>query len=277
VSITDYTLDEINNYEAYGRTDSYNAYISYPTIKTRAHTQTFEASYDHKTMKDSAGVPGAVDEAKKQLDALTLKITDRRNTSLINLPGSLYTSAEYTIGHLGLKNDVARTNDTGINAAGNYTKLALSAIHSQYLVENTTLQSTLKAQKSFGNNLDSSEDLSVGGSNGVRAYEDSELSGDQGYALSLDLIYALPKAGSITHNATIFLDHARIWRNDTTFNTDDNIRNLNAIGLGYSLNYQNFDLKASLAHGFGGERTPQSEAEFSTNANKLLIQAMMRF
>jgi hemolysin activation/secretion protein len=276
-SMTDYELDEINNYEAYGQTNSYNAYIAYPTIKTRAHTQTLEASLDHKEMKDTSGIPGLLDESKKQLDALTLKVSDKRNTSLLNLPGSLYTSAGYTIGHLGLKNDVARMNDTGLNAKGNYTKLSLNALYSQYLLENTTLQTNLKAQKSFGNNLDSSEDLSVGGSNGVRAYEDSELSGDQGYAISLDLIYALPKVAQINHNTSLFLDHARIWRNDTTFNTDDNIRNLNAVGIGYSMNYQNFDLKATLAHGFGGERKPGTESEFHTHSNKFLVQGMMRF
>lgn len=276
-SMTDYTLDEINNYEAFGRTDSYNAYIAYPTIKTRAHTQSLEASYDHKVMKDSSGTPGSVDEAKKQLDALTLKASDKRNTSLLNLPGSLYASAGYTIGHLGLKNDNAITNDSGLNAGGNYTKLSLNAMHSQYLMENTTLQTNLKAQKSFGNNLDSSEDISVGGTNAVRAYEDSELSGDQGYALSLDLIYTLPKVAQISHNTSLFLDHAKVWKNDTTFNSDDNVRTLNAIGLGYSMSYQNFDLKATLAHGFGDERKPQTEAEFHTNSNKFLIQGLMRF
>ena len=277
-SATDYTLDEIDNYEGFGRTNSYNAYVSYPTIKTRAHTQTLEASYDHKDMKDSSGTPGSVDESKKQLDALTLRASDKSSTSLLNLPGSLYASAGYTIGHLGLKNDNAKaTDEAGLNTGGNYTKLTFNATHSQYLIENTNLQTTLKAQKSFGNNLDSSEDLSVGGSNGVRAYEDSELSGDQGYALSLDLIYALPKIDQISHNTSVFLDHARVWKNSTTFNAEDNIRNLNAIGVGYALSYQNFDLKATLAHGFGSESTPTTEAEFSTNKNKFLVQGMMRF
>jgi hemolysin activation/secretion protein len=276
-SMTDYTLSEITNYEAYGRTNSYNAYLAYPTIKTRAHTQSLEVSYDHKEMKDSSGTPGSVDEAKKQLDSLTLKATDKRNTALLNLPGSLYASAGATIGHLGLKNDTAITNDTGLNAGGNYTKLNLNATHSQYLIENTTLQSTFKAQKSFGNNLDSSEDLSVGGTNGVRAYEDSELSGDQGYALSLDLIYTLPTVAQITHNTSLFVDHAKIWKNDTIFNTDENTRTLNAIGIGYGMSYQNFDLKATLAHGFGEDRTPTTEAEFHTHSNKFLVQGMMRF
>lgn len=272
-SATDYTLDELN-YDAFGRTNSYNAYVSYPTIKTRAHTQTLEMDYDHKDMKDSQ----QGDESIKQLDSLTFKATDKSNTSYLNLPGSLYASLGYTIGHLGLKNDVAKAADAaGLNAGGNYTKLTLNAIHSQYLIENTTLQTTLKGQKSFGHNLDSAEDLSVAGSNGVRAYEDSELSGDQGYALSLDLIYSLPRVDQISHNTSLFVDNARIWKNTTIYNSEDNIRNLNALGVGYSLSYQNFDLKATLAHGFGSESTPTTEAAFSTNKNKFLIQGIMRF
>lgn len=276
-STTSYNLDEINNYEAYGRVNSTSAYLSYPTIKTRAHTQSIELSYDHKDMRDTSGTPGSLEEAIKQLDAITFRGVDRQNTSLMNLPGSLYASLGYTIGHLGTKNHVAQTNDASLKAAGNYTKLTLNAIHSQYLVENTTLQTTFKAQKSFGRNLDSAEDISVGGSNGVRAYEDAELSGDQGYALSMDMIYALPKLETVSHNTSLFFDHARVWRNSTVFNTEDNIRTLNAIGLGYSLSYQNFDLKATLAHGFGRERMPTTEADFHTNSNKFLVQGMMRF
>lgn len=274
-SATDYKLgEELKSLNAFGRTNSYNTYISYPTIKTRAHTQTLEASYDHKDMKDSQ----SGDESIKALNAMTLKASDTQNTSFQNLPGSLNASLGYTIGHLGLKNDNAKaTDEAGLNSVGNYTKLALNTVHSQYLLENTTLQTTLKAQKSFGHNLDSSEDLSVAGSNGVRAYEDSELSGDQGYSLSLDLIYNLPKVDQISHKTSIFLDHARIWKNTTTFNTEDNIRNLNALGVGYSLNYQSFDLKATFAHGFGGESTPTTEADISTSTNKFLVQGMMRF
>lgn len=276
--VTQYNIDEVSNYEAYGQANSYNAYLSYPTIKTRTHAQSVEVSYDHKDMRDTSGIPGLLTEAEKQLDALTLQGSDSRSTSLLNLPGSLYTSVGYTIGHLGLKNDTAITNDAaGLNSGGNYTKFVLNAIHNQYIVDNTSLQTTFKAQKSFGKNLDSSEDLSVGGSNGVRAYEDSELSGDQGYALSLDLIYNLPKVDQITHNTSLFLDTARIWKNTTIFNTEDNIRNLNALGLGYSLSYQNFYLKATYAHGFGSESTPTTEAEFTTSKNKFLVQGMMRF
>lgn len=168
-----------------------------------------------------------------------------------------------------MDNDVAKTNDSAIKTAGSFSKANISIVHAQQLSQVLTLQTTLKGQKSFSKNLDSSEDMSVGGSNGVRAYEDSELSGDKGYL----------KINDISHNTSIFVDSAKIWKNDKVFNTEDNTRKLNAVGVGYALNYKNFDLKATYAHGFGSkdEKTPVSESEFSTNRNKLLVQGMVRF
>ena len=277
-SVTDYMLEEIPGYDAFGVANVYNMYISYPFLKTRAHTQLIQLDYDHKDMKDSGGLTGLVSESKKQIDSLTLKAIDIQSTSLFNLSGNLYASLGFTVGSLGLKNDNAKLADAaGLDAKGTYTKLALNATHNQYLVENTSLQTTIKAQKSFNKNLDSAEDISVGGSNGVRAYEDSELSGDQGYLLSLDLIYNLPSIAQVNHNTSLFLDHSRVWKNTQVFNTEENIRNLNAVGIGYALNYQSFDMKATLGHGFGADATPTAEAEFSTSQTKFLVQGMMRF
>lgn len=104
--------------------------------------------YDHKDMEDTGGIVGSVNESQKSIDALTLKGSDKRTTSLANLPGSLNTSIGYTIGHLGLENAYAKTTDAaGLHSGGNYTKLTLNATQSQYLIEDTTLQTTLKAQK----------------------------------------------------------------------------------------------------------------------------------
>ncbi len=277
VSITDYTLAKISNYDASGQVNIYSAYLSYPFLKTRAHTTSVEVDLDHKEFKDTSGATGAAELSRKKIDAATLKLNDIRNTSFFNFPGSLSASLGFTVGHLYMVNDVAVTNDANLNSQGTYTKATISANHTQVLNSILNLQTTFKAQKSFGKNLDSSEDISVGGSNGVRAYEDSELSGDQGYALSLDVVYTLPQIAQVNHNASIFIDHAEVWKNTTLFNNEVNVRSLDALGIGYALNYKNFDLKASWAHGFGGESTPLSEAEFSTCKDKFLIQGMMRF
>lgn len=276
-STTRYKLDHINNYDAFGTANNVGAGVSYPLIKTRSHTQSIALDYNHRAMKDSSGIPGSVDEAQKSTDAATLSFTDKSNTDILNHPGKLYASISMTTGKAHMDNAIATTHDALIDTAGNYTKANLNVTHTQQFNPTLSLQSTIKAQKSFGKNLDSSEDLSVGGSNGVRAYEDSELSGDQGYVLSFDLIQALPKIDQINHYASVFIDTAKVWKNTTVFNTEDNTRNLNAVGVGYTLNYQAFDLKATYAHGFGGESTPTTEAEFSTSKNKFLIQGMMRF
>lgn len=277
-SITDYKLEKIPSYDVFGRADTYNAYVSYPFIKTRDHTLSLDLSYDHKEMKDSSGATGnEIDKSHKKIDALSLKLNDKKNTTLLNLPGILFTSIGFTLGDLDLANSVAVKNDDNLESEGIYSKAVLSVNHTQVLNSFLNLQTNFKAQKSFNKNLDSSEDISVGGSNGVRAYEDSELSGDKGYALSLDLIYKLPSMAQINHNTSVFVDHARVWTNENIFNDEDNIRTLNALGLGYSLNYKTFDLKATYAHGFGRDATPASEAEFSTSKNKFLIQGIMRF
>lgn len=276
-SVTDYTLSEITNYEAFGRTNVYNAYVSYPYLKTRSQTISTDLSYDYKSMKDSSGIPGLVEESRKKLNALTLRLNDKQNTALLNLPGTLNASAGVTIGHLGLGNQVAYTNDVSLNSQGNYSKLNLSLNHTQAVAQSLNFQTTIKAQKSFGKNLDSAEEFAVGGSNGVRAYEDSELNGDQGYSLSMDMVYSLPRYENISHNTSLFFDHAKVWKNSTTFNTEDNQRVINAIGIGYTANYRGFDLKATFAHGFGSESTPTIEADISTSTNKLLVQGMYRF
>lgn len=273
-STTSYKLQEELSYlDGFGRTDVFSAYVSYPTLKTRAHTQSVELDLDHRNMKDSM----SGDEAHKSVDALTFKATDKQGTYLMGRSGSLYASVGLTVGKVNLKNDTAVSNDVSLKSEGGYTKATMNVVHNQSLMSNTLLQSTLKGQKSFGKNLDSSEDISVGGTNAVRAYEDSELSGDQGYAISLDLIYNLPQVDLITHNASLFIDHAKVWKNTDVFNTEDNDRVLNAVGIGYGASYKDFSLKATFAHGFGAERTPTAEGAVSTGLNKFLVQGMMRF
>lgn len=273
-SLTKYELSkELTTLYAHGQTDSFNAYLSYPFVRTRAHTFKTDLDLDYRNMKES--MLGS--EAHKRLTALTLRATEQRNTSWLGRPGIFDASLGVTAGDLSLRNAAARTNDLLLDSEGNFAKLTFDAYQQQSLFRNTSLKSYLRAQKSIAKNLDSSEDISVGGSNGVRSYEESELSGDQGYVLSVDLVYALPAIGRYRHDASLFVDHATVWTNSKTFNLDDNRRTINAVGLGYGAHYGHFDLKATLAHGFGSERAAVAEAGVTTNSNKLLVQAIARF
>ena len=272
-----YKLDEIENYEAEGTLNSIGAGLSYPTIKTRSHTQLLSLNYAYRDFEDRAGALGAADTSLKSIHNATVAFSDRSNTNIASMPGKLFVSLSATLGSLSLNNEIARQLDADLQSQGRYSKLGAILFHTQQFHPKLSLQTTLKGQQSLGKNLDSSEDITVGGSNGVRAYEDSELSGDKGYTGSLELLYALPKLEEYHHYASIFVDRAKVWRNDEIFNTEENVREINAYGIGYTLAYKIFDLKATYARGFGNDATPRSESEFSTSKNKFLFQGMVRF
>jgi hemolysin activation/secretion protein len=277
VSMTDYKLDKIPNYEGYGDSKSISAYVSYPIVKTRMRTNNISLSVANKYNDDSSGIPGLVEKSEKSITSATLKLDDKRVTNFFNHQGRLYSAISVTSGDVSLDNSVAVTNDASLKSKGRYEKVNLDLTHMQQITKELKLESKLRAQTSLNKNLDSSEDISVAGSNGVRAYEDSELSGDKGYVLSMDLIYSLPTLNQYNHNVSLFVDTAKVWTNTNTFNSEDNTRKLHAVGLGYQANYKNMQFKTTFAHGFGSESTPTSEAEFSTSKNKLLAQVIMSF
>lgn len=276
-SKTKYKLDHISNYDAFGLVDNVVASLLYPIEKTRTLSQNIALDYSFRKLSDSSGLSGNTTKNNKSLNSITLRYDEKRGTNFFSKSGRLYTNVGLTLGRVSLDNDQAKIDDELINTQGNYAKLNLDIIHNQLITQNLSLKTALRTQKSFGKNLDSSEDLSVGGASGVRAYEDSELSGDQGYVLSLDLIYALPSSISYNHHTSIFIDNARVWKNEDRFNDEKNDRTINDVGIGYDLNYKNFSFRTTYAYGFGKDSTPQTEAEFSTNKSKILAQAFYRF
>lgn len=277
VSSTDYELAKLEGFEVLGTSLGLNAFASYPLIKSHSITRTVRAATSIQKMEDTMGFEEAKETAEKKNINLVVSLSEQRPTRLFSLPGSFLGSLSYTLGSLSLDNDIAKVADLLPKTEGFYNKLTLDLGHQQYLARKWTLQTSARLQQNLGDNLDGSEKISVAGSNGVRAYEDSELSGDSGYSLSLDLIYSLPQFQAYAHNVSVFLDHASVKRNTKTFNEEKNTRTLNAVGLGYAFNYKSFDLKATYGFGFGSEKDPTVEREFSTKANKFLFQAIWRF
>lgn len=276
-SFSQFTLRHVQNYQSSGVTRNFGLYASYPLLKTRMQTQEIRFDLVHRKMEDTSGLIGDVETGGKSTDGLSISFSDKRATNFFSQQGRLFTTLSTTFGKARMDNAVSLVNDANLKSAGSYSKANLRVTHLQQIDLRTSLNTVLKAQTNFGRNLDSSEDMSVGGSNGLRAYEDSELSGDKGVVLSMDLAYSLPRYQEINHQVALIFDVAQVWKNTRVFNTEANSRRLYDIGIGYAMNYRNFDLKVSLARGYGPNRTPTSEAEFSTNTTKFLVQGMFRF
>jgi hemolysin activation/secretion protein len=273
-SYTAYELgEELKSIEARGETTHLSTYVAYPIIKTRAHTLDTRLTFNHKELIDKTFTTNS----KKQTDALTFGLSNSFNTSLFNRHGNFFTSVSITYGDLKLKSDDAKANDIELKSQGDYAKLNFEISQMQTLNRSFYLTTSIEAQSSLNKNLDSSESFSIGGAYGVRAYKDSEQNGDKGYVASMELFYMLPSFKQVSHTLSTFVDHAKVWDNhEEIVNLAINSRTLNSVGLGYNIGYEDLNIKATLAHGFG----PDKEATIDdgrANRNLVLVQGLWRF
>ncbi|TLS72068.1 ShlB/FhaC/HecB family hemolysin secretion/activation protein [Aliarcobacter thereius] len=277
LSKTDYEMDKMGDFEVLGSSLNLNLFLSYPLVKTHSTLRAIQINSTISKMDDESGPKSYTEIAKKQDSNLMIKLNEKRPTSILSRPGTLNAYIGYSFGNLSMDNDIAKDTDLLLKSEGFYHKIVAYLGHQQYIVPKITLQTSIKIQKNLGRNLDGGQRISVAGSNGVRAYEDSELSGDSGYSASLDLIYSLPNFSNYFHNISIFTDFAEVKRNTKTFNDDKNSRRLGAYGLGYAFSYKDFNFKTTYGFGFGSEKEPTVEKEFSKKAEKFLFQAIYQF
>ena len=91
-------------------------------------------------------------------------------------------------GHLGADSDWARRQTKRAGTEGSFTKAVLNLNLRHEISDHWNISLKAQAQKA-GTNLDSSEEIYLGGANGVRAYPQGEASGDNGYLGSIELSY----------------------------------------------------------------------------------------
>lgn len=272
LSKTKYKIgEEFASQDIHGDSLSFNAGITYALIRQRAHSLSTSLNYTYNDISDY----DISQDKNKVLNSISFSLDDTLRTSLFNKDGLLYTTLSLTKGNLSLDSADAKANDTVLNSEGDYEKINFEISQTQFLMQNISVVASIKGQKSFGKNLDGTEDFSIGGAYGSRSYGSSEASGDNGYLTSLEFFYQLPPFKSATHTISTFVDHGKVWY-DEDATTSLNERELNSVGLGYSINHKSFTLKATYAHGFGEDKTPTSEGD-DTNLNRLFIQGIARF
>ena len=91
-------------------------------------------------------------------------------------------------GRLGADSDWARMQMRRAGTEGSFTKGVLNLNLRHEISDRWNISLKAQAQKA-GTNLDSSEELYLGGANGVRAYPQGEASGDSGVLGNLELAY----------------------------------------------------------------------------------------
>lgn len=166
-------------------------------------------------------------------------------------------SARLGMGHLKKEtpNDAALDRFTA-NAAGDYKKLNLSFSRQQPLGGGFSLLGSVSAQYA-DKNLDASEKMSLGGSNGVRAYPTGEAAGDQGMLARLELRKTLGVVGNSVVEGALFADAGRVTINKKPWDNSEN--RASRYGYGVGLNVYNKDLVFNASLAFSPGVNPTSE------------------
>lgn len=191
--------------------------------------------------------------------------------------GSTSFSLTYSGGTVSIDDAVTKNNDqsaTGLHTNGGYNKLAMSLSRNQNLYKTLSFYTGANGQWA-GTNLDSSEQFSLGGPSGVRAFPVSEASCDSGFVYTAEVRYLIGNLGLVpgTLQLAAFVDHGYAKLHEDPL-APDNTRNLTGIGFGMNwFEADSFNIRTSVAWRTAGDATGKSEMTQPT----VYLQAVKRF
>lgn len=189
-----------------GNADTFGVSGSYPLVRRANSNLSVSGGYDDKTLIDRTDVGE----------------TSHRHNTVANLGlggytqgvGAVYSFATtLTVGNSDQRNAAARTADDATRKSqGGFTKLGYNLAYLRALNEHWNLNAKLGGQFA-SKNLDSSERMSLGGPNAVRAYPVGESSGDEAHVASLDLIRKMSDRLTLS----VFVDSGMVVINKNTW------------------------------------------------------------
>jgi hemolysin activation/secretion protein len=239
-SQTNYSLtEEYKDLDAQGTAKTIDASLKYPLIRTRAENLYLTMNVANKDLEDK--VNSTNDLTKKESQAITVG-TDYDKTYLLNnFNASSKISFNVKYGNLSFDDDADKNDDSlGADTNGNYSKVNLDILNTIAFTNELSLDTNLKLQYALANkNLDGSEDISIGGSTGVKLYPDGEVSAENGYVFNAELKYKLPNLNKLSNTVGVFYDRGRAFMADNSQGTFE-AKSLQDVGLGYYASYDRF-------------------------------------
>lgn len=216
-----------------GGSNSYGASSRYPLLRTNEKNANLSFQFDHKNLHSRALNTTLSD---KEITSLTTVIDGDNADGFFGGGISLWRVAA-TFGRIDLSgNEAEKRADkfSGLDAHGRFAKTNFSLSRLQQVSEKNTLWLNFDAQLSY-NNLDSAEKFSLGGSQSIRAYSNSEASGDHGWQVTAEIRHRINAQWQVTG----FYDHGWVqqYYDDNFIGAPDDNKDYALRGLGMSLSY----------------------------------------
>ena len=173
--------------------------ITAPLVRTTDTSLHWQFNADHKTFSNQAlsnDVSQVQTVSSYHLDVFRTGLNANWSDQFL---GDAQNSANlsWSWGEADLRGSPHETRDTsGAHTAGSFQKINLGYNREQYLWSTVTGYLQLGAQFA-DRNLDSSENLYLGGSSGVRAYPGNEAGGSAGYTLTMGLKHRIDSTWTV--------------------------------------------------------------------------------
>lgn len=180
---------EFKSLDADGSADIFSLFGSYPLVRSRNTNLYALGAVEARYLEDRIGITSTI--TNRNIHSVTAGFRgDQRDA--IGAGGWSTFSAAATWGKLDIETPEARAVDSASSRRnGQYGKLQFSAAHLQQLVGPLSLYGAIRGQVA-SKNLDSSEQMALGGAYAVRAYPEGEAYGDQGYVANMEARLLLP-------------------------------------------------------------------------------------
>lgn len=272
-SKTNYNLVNLGQTTPDGIYDGYTvnveAGISYPIIRTKMENLNLSMIYSNKELKDYYDNEISKD---RETNSVKVGLDYTKKHTLLGFDSASKIETFYTLGDLDIKDEISKQSDKeGVNTQGSYSKININVGNELHFTPIYSLNTNIKTQYAFKQkNLDGSEDFTLGGSEGVKVFNDSEQSVENAILFNAELIAQLPDISNLNHKIGMFYDIGTGTMSDNSKDVEFEKRTLKDLGVGYYINYKSSFAKIQAARVVGNENI---ESENVGSNSRILAQA----
>ncbi|WP_421715477.1 ShlB/FhaC/HecB family hemolysin secretion/activation protein [Arcobacter arenosus] len=250
-SKTTYELgDKYKNLDALGHADSFVALFTYPIIRSNSETLNTYLRTSYNKMNDK--IQAISSDIEKNTLVAKIGLDYLKNHLIYDKYSQTKIDVSLSLGRLKFKYAVDKADDeAGANTNGSFSKINIELENNTLINDKINWKNKIQLQYALGNkNLDGSEDLSLGGINGVKFYPSGEESAENGYIYTTELTYTLPSFNNLNSKIGMFYDVGRVSMSRDI--TNEKNRTLQDAGISYSGYYKDFFVNSYLAYKIGG-------------------------
>ncbi|SAK54761.1 hemolysin activation/secretion protein-like protein [Caballeronia ptereochthonis] len=179
---------QFDDLDAYGSANVWSTFVSYALLRSPAANVYATLGYDHKLLSDHLGAFDSVDDKSSDVGRLAL-------SGNLTLEQSI-TTFDTSIQQGNLRFKSPQVEQAAAQIAGSFTKFVFALTHTQVIgdqANGTQLYFSLNGQAA-SRNLDSSEQISLGGPYAVRAYATGDAPVDEAYVATFEVRQALKQS-----------------------------------------------------------------------------------